>query len=59
MMPMHTPEQKRILEWIAEAEHYKRINEMKPSYPMPEYVKQWCANLTEMSKNLKHVKYEN
>ena len=40
-------------EWIDGAEHHKRIQEMKPLYEMPEYVKERCAALKEISAGLK------
>ncbi len=48
-------EYKRVLEWIEEAEHYRRIKEMKPLYEMPESMKEKCLKLREMSYKLKGI----
>ena len=38
-----------------EAEHYKRIKEMRYPYEIPEHVREMCLKLKEHSKKLKLV----
>ncbi len=45
-------EYKRVLEWIEEAEHYRRIKEMKPLYEMSDVTKEMCKQLKNKSRQL-------
>jgi len=52
-------EYKRVLEWIKEAEHYRRIKAMKPLYEeMSENMKEKCLKLREMSYKLKGKRHK-